>query len=328
MLRLYPNRIPDWTIIFRTQLALLKRIRNGIRHRDIQAGFNFGRKIADGIYNLRVNDGAFSDEDFPYTPLQGQGFWQPTPPQFAAAIGANWGQIPTWALNTGSQFRPPLPPFLSPDYETEYRESFDKGIFPGQGPTTRTALETYTAIFFVVELAGQQTPPGLYLETAYTIAKDNDMNRADTARFIALTAIAQADAAIAAWDAKFFYSHWRPYNAIINNTDPNLPNNPNWVPLIQLTPPFPDYVSGHSTFGGAVSRIWQNWFQTDIFRFNVRSDSLPGVTAVYNSFSQYATDNGFSRVYAGVHFRKSCADGIQLGYNVADWVWNNKLRPL
>jgi len=327
MLRLYPNRAPDWVIIFRAQLALLKRLRNGIRHRDIQAGFNFGRKVADGIYNLRVNDGAFNRQTAPYT-NSGPGIWQPTAPGFEAPVGATWGQIQPWAIPAGNTFRPPLPPFQSPDFGAEYLEVFDKGVFPGAGLTTRTALETYSAIFFAVELPGQSTPPGLYMETAYLIAKDNNFNRADTARFVALTAIAQADAAVTAWDAKFFYGGFRPVNAIINNTNQSLPSNPNWRPLIEATPPFPDYVSGHSTFGGAVTRIWQNWFNTDTFRYRVRSDSLPGVNAVYNSFSQYATDNGFSRVFAGVHFRKSCADGINAGIAVADFVWQNVLRPL
>jgi hypothetical protein len=328
MLRLYPNRIPDWTIIYRTQLSLLKRIRNGIRHQDIGRGFNFGRFIADGVYATRANDNAFSDNSQPFSTGGGPGNWVPNPPLFASAVGAGWGSNAPWTLLTGSQFRPPGPPFTSPDYATEYAEVFDKGIFPGLGPTTRTPLETYSGLFFAVEANGQETPPGQYLEVAYNIALDNNFNRADTARFIALTAIAQADAAITAWDAKYFYGHWRPLNAILNNTNASLPNNPNWFPLLELTPPFPEYVSGHSTFGGAVTRIWQNWFNTDNFRFRVKSDTLPGVNAIYNSFSQFASDNGFSRIYAGVHFRKSCFDGINAGIQVADWAWTHALRPL
>lgn len=328
LLRLYPNRIPDWTIIYRTQLSLLKRIRNGIRHQDIGRGFNYGRFVADGVYATRAADGAFNDQNLPYSTGGGPGKWVPAPPLFQDPIGAGWAQQPTWVLTTASQFRPPGPPFGLPQYSAEYLEVFDKGIFPGLGPTTRTPLETYSALFFAVEAAGQTTPPGQYMETCFTIAQDNNFNRADTARFVALTALAQADAAITAWDAKFFYGHWRPLSAIINNTNASLPNNPNWFPLLELTPPFPDYVSGHSTFGGAVTRIWQNWFNTDNFRFRAKSDTLPGVSAVYNSFSQFATDNAFSRIYAGVHFRKSCLDGVNAGIQVADWVWTHALRPL
>jgi hypothetical protein len=267
--------------------------------------------------------------NMPFTPPVGPGFWQPAPPLFSPALGAGWGTLLPWTLETGSQFRPPGPPYaFQGTYQAAYLELFNYGIFPGLGPTTRTALETYTAFFFAVELPGQYTPPGQYLETSISLAQDNNFDRAETARFIALVGLAMADATIVAWDAKYFYVHWRPLTAIVNNTNSSLPSNPNWFPLLQITPPFPDYVSGHSTIGGALGRIWQNWFNRDTFRFTARSDSLPGVNAVYNSFSQFATDNAFSRVFAGVHFRKSCYDGYNSGVQVADWVWTHFLRPL
>jgi hypothetical protein len=328
LMRLYPNRIPDWSIIFRTQLSLLRRIRNGILHTAIGNGFSYGRAVGEGIYTSRINDGAIAALSAAYTPPTGQGFWQPSPPLFAGPLGAGWGTITPWALTSGSQFRPSQPPFLAPDYATQYLEIYNKGVFPGIQPTTRTPLETYAAVFFAVEAPGQSTPPGQYIETTINLALDNRLNRADTARFVAITAIAQADAAIVAWDAKYFYGGWRPINAVRNGTDPNLPTNQAWLPLIEITPPFPDYVSGHSTFGGAITRTWQNWFNTDSFRFRVKSDSLPGVNAIYNSFSQFQTDNAFSRVWAGVHFRKACLDGVNAGIQTADWAWTHVLRPL
>jgi len=328
---LYPNRIPDWTLIYRTQLALLKRLNTGIAHTDIRSGFQFGRSVGLGIYNLRLNDGSAQDLFVPFTFTFAPGTFVPSAPLFInPPIGGRWGFVTPWTLTTGSQFRPPGPPFQFPAlYQTQYLEVLGKGVRPGIGlPVTRTPLETYSAIFWTVELSGLTTPPGQYFETAYIIARDNKFNRAQTARFVALTAIAQADAAITAWDAKYFYFHWRPQSAIVNNSNATLPTVASWIPLLEVTPPFPEYVSGHSTFGGAVTRMWQNYFGTDSFRFTVKSDSLPGVNAVYNSFSQMATENGYSRVYGGVHFRKSCFDGIEAGIQIADWVYQRFLRPL
>jgi len=327
---LYPNSIPDWTIIYRTQLSLLKKITNGIRHTDIRAGFQFGRSVGFGIYNLRVNDGAFQDQTVPFTFTGAQGTFVPSPPLFVnPPIGGRWGFNTPWTLTVGSQFRPPGPPFNFPAlFETQLLEVIGKGVAPGLGiPVTRTPLETYAALFFAVELNGQQTPPGQYLEIGYTIARDAKLNRAQAARFVALTGLTIADCAIAAWDAKYFFFHWRPASAIINNTNSSLPTIPNWIPLLEITPPFPEYVSGHSTFGGGIAKMWQNYFQTDSFRFAIKSDNLPGVTAVYNSFSQFSTDNAYSRIWAGVHFRKSCLDAIITGQQVADWIWQGFLRP-
>jgi hypothetical protein len=75
------------------------------------------------------------------------------------------------------------------------------------------------------------------------------------ARLFALLNVAMADAAIAAWDAKYFFHQWRPVTAIRNG---DIDGNPATIgdaassPFI-ATPPFPDYISGHSTFSGAAS---------------------------------------------------------------------------
>jgi membrane-associated phospholipid phosphatase len=61
--------------------------------------------------------------------------------------------------------------------------------------------------------------------------------------------IAMADAAICAWDAKYTFQFWHPVTAI-NFAEPEL----NWASFI-VTPPFPDYVSGHSTFSGAAATV-------------------------------------------------------------------------
>ncbi|MCU0516713.1 MAG: vanadium-dependent haloperoxidase, partial [Oscillatoria sp. Prado101] len=68
-------------------------------------------------------------------------------------------------------------------------------------------------------------------------------------RMFALLNIALADAGIVAWDAKYAYDLWRPVTAIRQaDTDgnPQTAADITWDPLIG-TPPFPSYVSGHST---------------------------------------------------------------------------------
>jgi hypothetical protein len=66
----------------------------------------------------------------------------------------------------------------------------------------------------------------------------------DTAEVFAALNTAQADGFIACWDAKFTYWTERPVTAIRRELDPT------WSSYI-TTPPFPSYVSGHSTTSGA-----------------------------------------------------------------------------
>ena len=48
-------------------------------------------------------------------------------------------------------------------------------------------------------------------EALQRIAIANVNNVGDSARLFALANAAAADAAMAAWDAKYFYNFWRPY---------------------------------------------------------------------------------------------------------------------
>jgi hypothetical protein len=92
--------------------------------------------------------------------------------------------------------------------------------------------------------------------------------------------LAMADAAICAGDAKYFYDSWRPVTAIRNgdaNSAAATIDDSTWSSLI-ITPPFPDYVSGHSTFSGAASTVLAMFYGTDKTAFTSSSDFLPGVT--------------------------------------------------
>ena len=70
-----------------------------------------------------------------------------------------------------------------------------------------------------------------------------------------------ADAGIVAWNAKFEYDFWRPVTGIREadlDGNPLTEADPDWVPFgapepmgQNFTPPFPTYISGHATFGGA-----------------------------------------------------------------------------
>ncbi len=108
---------------------------------------------------------------------------------------------------------------------------------------------------FWADGVGTETPPGHWNSIGQSIATAQGNTLEENARLFALLNIAMADAAICAWDAKYTFHFWRPVTAI-NFAEPGL----NWMSFI-VTPPFPEYVSGHSTFSG--------------------SDFLPGV---YRSF--------------------------------------------
>lgn len=286
-------------------------------------GIALGESIADRMLKDRRTDGSDGSNAPPYTPSPQMGRWQPTPPAFAPAVLPHWGNIKPFTLQSGSQFRSLLsgPPALqSPEYAAEINQVQAWG---SENSTVRTADQTETALFWA-DGAGTFTPPGHWNLVAEQLAVVKRSTLADNARLFALLNCAQADAGIAAWDAKYLYDNWRPVTAIrLADKDDN--NNtiadPFWTPLI-ITPPFPDYVSGHSTFSGAATTILASVFG-DNTSFETTSIGLPGVVRSFASFTQAADEAGMSRIYGGIHVSSANLDGLKLGRSVGAYTFNN-----
>ena len=100
--------------------------------------------------------------------------------------------------------------------------------------------------------------------------------------------------------------------------------DPSWTPLL-VTPNFPTYVSGHSTFSAAAATVLADFFGTDHVHFATSDDTLPGVTRSFDSFSAAAAEAGQSRVYGGIHYQFDNQDGLALGRKVGSYVFSHVL---
>src|SRR5262249_55955809 len=142
----------------------------------------------------------------------------------------------------------------------------------------------------------------------------------------ALLDIALADAGILAWDAKYADNCWRPITAIRladSDGNPQTISDPTWTPLL-VTPPFPSYVSGHSTFSAGAATILTDFFGPNV-QFTTGSDTLPGVTRTFQNFFEAAEEAGQSRIYAGIHFQFDNVEGQAAGRALGDYVFQNFL---
>src|SRR5213080_1195345 len=207
------------------------------------AGIVWGEFVANQIPAARANDGW--NATVPPPGGSGPGVWVPTPPAFLPYLLPQWGFVLPFAMSSSSQFRPPGPPSLdSQQYAADYDEVKSLGAAVD---STRTEEQTQIALFWA-DGAGTETPPGHWNSIAQTIADMRGNTLEQNARLFALLNIAMADAAICAWDAKYTFHFWRPVTAIRSAGGADA----TWSSYIG-TPPFPDYVSGHSTFSGAAS---------------------------------------------------------------------------
>jgi PAP2 superfamily len=108
-----------------------------------------------------------------------------------------------------------------------------------------------------------------------------------------------------------------------------------WIPYQAATfptPPFPEYVSGHSAYSAAAARILELWTGSDRFGNSVTLPSgsskiEPGVTPLHpitlrwETFTDAADEAGLSRRYGGIHFRAADLAGRSLGRLVAFEAW-------
>jgi hypothetical protein len=183
--------------------------------------------------------------------------------------------------------------------------------------TTRTTEQSDLARSWIATGAQNWNP------IARQAAVAHDLTLTQHARALALLNVAGADAFIAAWDAKFAYSQWRPVTAIpAAATDSNSATDadPLWTPFL-VTPPFPDYIAGHTTYAGAVQKVLEHLFGKDPgITLTLTSPTAPGVVRTYQTFAEIADGVVDARVWGGIHWRTSSVLGRRVGEAVGRYV--------
>ncbi|WP_172644622.1 vanadium-dependent haloperoxidase [Flavihumibacter sp. ZG627] len=280
-------------------------------HPDILArSVAFGRAVAKEVLDWAVTDGSFTPRD-PYQPPVGPGLWAPTPPNFPGAIGPYWGLFRVLVPGSLAGSAPPPPPAYSEDPSSEYyamvKEVYD---------ISQSLTEEQTAIgWYYADVPG-------YVGGSHYIAilmqlLDLDGSALDKAALAyAKSGIASADAQVGCWHAKYQYNVERPIRYIRE-----VLGHTGWNPLFN-TPGHPDYLSGHSTNGGAVEVMFSDLFGHDFAFSNHTYDYKGFAPRHYDNFTDMAVEIGKARVYAGIHYTSSCVEGRLQGMKVAQNVLN------
>lgn len=275
------------------------------------SGVAFGKDVATRMLAIRASDGAASAIAAEYVPLERPGEWRPTPPALRTALDPGWGCVKTFVLRHGGQFRPGPPPTLrSRTYARDFEEIKAIGSI---GSATRTQEETDVARLWMATGAQNWNP------VARQVAAAQGLTLSQNARAFALINLAGADAFIAAWDAKFAYAQWRPVTGIREATtdgNPATDADEGWTPLL-VTPPFPDYIAGHTTYAGAVQKVLEHLFGAEPgVAITLTSPTAPGVTQTYTTFREIADGVVNARVWGGIHWRTSSVRGRTVGEDI------------
>jgi membrane-associated phospholipid phosphatase len=84
------------------------------------------------------------------------------------------------------------------------------------------------------------------------------------------------------------------------------------------TPPFPEYISGHSVGSAAAAGLLTAFFG-DAYAFTDTTASARGFAPrSFSSFNEAAREAALSRLYGGIHYPMGNQEGLLLGECVGD----------
>jgi hypothetical protein len=157
------------------------------------------------------------------------------------------------------------------------------------------------------------TPGGHWMGIAAIASRKAGADIVQAAEAYARTSVALADGFISSWDEKFRSNYVRPETAINAYIDEA------WEPLLQ-TPPFPEHTSGHSVISTAAATVLTNLFGQR-FAFADSTELSFGLPVrSFPSFEAAAAEAAISRLYGGIHYRRSIEQGVAQGRKVGELV--------
>jgi PAP2 superfamily len=279
-------------------------------------GIAVGAQAADAMIASRRGDGAFGVETWTAGTQPGQ--WRPTAPSFASQ---GWwvGQLRPFLLPSPSMFRTSGPPALtSATYTRDFNEVKQIGAVDS---TTRTPDQTDAARWWHDRRLTEW-------EIKRQLATGQRLDTLQAARFFAMVDLTEVDTVIACYNEKAAWNFWRPITAIqLADTDgnPATAADPNWTPLL-VTPPHPDYTSGHSCQTAATMATFAYFFRRDNISFSATSADT-GTTRHFDSFSEALAEVIEARIWGGIHTRTADLQGARIGASVFAYMAPRFFRP-
>jgi hypothetical protein len=265
----------------------------------------------------------------------------------------HWRNVTPFALASAAQFRPdhgPAVTVLKGKPSDAFRKEVDQQLkYSAELTDTHKVIAEYWE-----DPPGSETPPGHWnLFAQWVSHRDHHSLDEDAKVFMALNN-ALLDASITAWDAKRQWNSVRPITAVRWLKKGQLVQawggpyqgtktirGEDWLPYQRttfVTPAFPEYLSGHSTFSAAAAMVLKAAIGSDTFGMSVtiaagtskvepKTDTRPGVPAAdvtlsWKSFTAAADQAGISREYGGIHLNDGDFEARQAGEDVGLLVWS------
>jgi len=252
-------------------------------------------------------------------------------------VGPHWGNVVPFALNDGEAIVPPATParYPSPEFTKQAQDILE---INANLTERQKAIVEYWA-----DGPSSEFPPGHWALFAQFVSQRDNHTLDDDAKLFFALSNANLDASVLAWKVKRNYDSVRPITAIRAlfqgqkvkawagpYKGVKLIDGAKWKPYQELcfvTPAFPEFISGHSTFSAASAEVLQTFTGSDAFGHgttitNSRVEQFTQPIALsWPTFSAAADEAGMSRRYGGIHFAPGDLVGRKLGREVGKRAW-------
>ena len=252
-----------------------------------------------------------------------------------------WQLVKPITLDSASEFRPGPPPYVGSEQLAEELEEV-VSIQDNMSDHDMALVE------FMRDGPQSVQQAGHWLKFAQHVSIRDQHTLDEDVKMYFLVEATAMDAFIASWDAKMHYDYARPFQLVHQYyTGKTIEgwkgegkgfgkiDGKDWrpySPAVFLCPPFPSYVSGHSTVSGGCAEALKLFTGSD--EFGAEATILTGkltetdpafygdsVTLKFPTFTEAAEMAGQSRVMGGYHIQADNVAGLNLGRDVAHKAW-------
>jgi hypothetical protein len=257
-----------------------------------------------------------------YTPRNVEGTWYPTPPGYFPPVEPHFNTIRSFTLERPDQFKPEPPIPFSADKKAPFYTLMEeiKNLSLSQEQKEIAAFWDCNPFALFDNghlLVGMKkiSPGAHWMGIANIACVDAKVSFSKAIQVNTVLAVGLMDGFQSCWDEKYRSNRIRPETAIRKYLDPK------WTPFLQ-TPPFPEYLSGHSTISSVSSVILTHFFGKE-FTYTDTVEERYGLKArTYSSFEEAAEEASISRFYGGIHFMDAIENGQKQGQLVGKQVLN------
>jgi len=291
---------PNLASVQALESSLNASFQNEATPEQLQCSVEFGRYVADKIYDWSKTDGTLNPDGTlavcpPYVPLGGPGNWVPTPPGLFPAVGMCTGSLRTFIPNiVNTVLAAPHPPY-STDPLSEFYQATNEVY---QSRNNITDDETRLVNNWRDIVGTNYNPPAHSLRIVTKIISKENLNLEDAAVLIAKQTIAASDAIGAVFKSKFHYALIRPITYIRN-----VMGYSTWNSTFNTVqhPSYPDEMSSTaSTVAILESYFGPNYSFVDSTHKSLYGEwSYPSLNAMLGDIVQLRVNSGTSFRFGG-----------------------------